>query len=102
MKVYTGSRTMDGIQVLVDGEPLDHRYGLKRFTNSGFEWTYEGAEPAQLSLALLADHLGDDQQALDLCQAFMRSVVADMENDWKLTSEDIDEALKTISGRMSA
>ena len=74
MKVYSGSRTIDGIVVLVDGKPLDGRYGLKRFTTTGFEWTYEGAGPAQLALALLADHLDDDGKALDLCPNFMRSV----------------------------
>lgn len=96
MAVYSGARTMDGIEVAVDGTALDHRYDLKRFTTSGFEWTYEGAEPAQLSLALLAHHLNDEKQALDLYEAFMRSVVANMENDWELTGEDIDEALKSL------
>jgi hypothetical protein len=93
MKTYSGSRTIDGIQVLVDGRPLDERYDLKSFTNSGFEWTYEGAGPAQLALALLADHLGDDQQALAHCEAFMTLVVANLPNDWELTSEEIDNAL---------
>ncbi len=96
MMTYTGSRTIDGIRVLVDGQSLDERYDLKKFTNSGFEWTYQGAEPSQLALALLADHLGDDQKALGLCGAFMREVVANLENDWELTSEEINEALKAI------
>ena len=60
MKTYQGSRTIDGIRVTVDGQQLEERYDLQRFTDSGFEWTYEGKEPAQLALALLADHLGDD------------------------------------------
>jgi len=93
MKTYSGSRTIDGIQVLVDGRPLDERYDLKRFTNGGFEWTYEGAEPTQLALALLADHLGNDQQALARCEAYMKQVVANLPNDWELTSEEIDDAL---------
>ncbi len=96
MKTYTGARTMDGIQVLVDGEPLDERYDLKRFTRGGFEWTYQGAEPSQLALALLADHLGDDQKATALCDAFMQTVIANLENDWRLTSSDIDDALTRI------
>lgn len=96
MKVYSGSRTIDGIVVLVDGEPLDRRYGLKRFTRTGFEWTYEGAGPAQLSLALLADHLDDDGKALELCQEFMRVVVANLENDWELTGNDIDRAVEAL------
>jgi hypothetical protein len=93
MKVYSGSRTIDGIEVLVDGIALDPRYDLKRFTRGGFEWTYEGAEPSQLALAILADHLGDDQKALALTEGFMRSVIANLENDWRLTGEEIDAAL---------
>ena len=96
MKVYSGSRTIDGIVVTVDGGPLDARYGLKRFTRTGFEWTYEGAGPAQLSLALLADRLADDAKALDLCQDFMRAVVANLENDWELTGDDIDRAVEAL------
>jgi hypothetical protein len=87
---------MDGIEVLVDGRRLDERYDLKRFTSGGFEWTYEGAAPQQLALALLADHLGDDQVALKLCRPLMRAVVANLENDWQLTGQDIDEALKRL------
>lgn len=87
---------MDGASVVVDGRRLDERYDLKRFTSGGFEWTYEGAEPRQLALALLADHLGDDRAALRHCEAFMRAVVANLENDWELTGHDIDAALKRL------
>ena len=59
MKTYCGVRTIDGLKVTVDGDPLDERYDVKQFTSWGFEWTYEGAEPQQLALAILADHLGD-------------------------------------------
>ena len=97
VKTYEGSRTMDGIRVLVDKAPLDQRLDLKKFTSTGFEWTYEGAEPSQLALALLADHLGDGAKALALCQPFMRSVVANLENDWVLTSTDIEQAVEAIT-----
>ena len=96
MKVYSGSRTIDGLVVLVDGDPLERRYDLKRFTRTGFEWTYEGPGPNQLSLALLADHLDDDAKALALCDGFMRSVVANLENDWELTGEDMDRAIEAL------
>ena len=96
MKTYTGSRTIDGVQVLVDGVALDARTDLKRFSASCFEWTYRGSAPAQLALALLADHLGDGQRALQLCDAFMREVVANLDNDWALTSHDIDQAVAAI------
>ncbi len=98
MKSYSGARTMDGIRVLVDGAPLDERQDLKRMSDAGFEWTYEGKAPAQLALALLADHLGDDNRALELYEAFMREVVAGLENDWQLTGAEIDAALVEIEG----
>jgi hypothetical protein len=73
------------------------RLDLKALSKAGFEWTYEGAGPAQLALALLADHLGDDQAALALYDRFMRDVVADLDNAWRLTSADIDIALGRTS-----
>ena len=106
MTTYTGSRTIDGIQVLVDGKPLDERYELKKFTKNGFEWTYEGAEPSQLALALLADHLGDGSRAIELCDPFMRRVIANLENEWVIPGPDFGGALNcvptTTSGRQRA
>jgi hypothetical protein len=93
MKTYVGGRSLAGAEVTVDGAPLDPRFDLKRLSPTGFEWTYEGNGPAQLALALLADHLGDDGRALALYQAFMRAVVAELDNSWELTSADIDAAL---------
>jgi hypothetical protein len=93
MKVYEGGRSLDGAVVTVDGKKLAPRFDLKKLSPAGFEWTYEGAGPAQLALALLADHLGNDQRALALHEPFMRAVVADLDNAWRLTSADIDQAL---------
>lgn len=97
MKTYSGSRTIDGIKVTVDGVPLGERYDLAQFTTMGFEWTYEGDSPRQLALALLADHLGDDERAMALCDAFMSAVIANLDNDWDLTSADIDASLEGIT-----
>ncbi|HEX6978121.1 MAG TPA: DUF6166 domain-containing protein [Alphaproteobacteria bacterium] len=96
MKVYEGGRSLAGAVVTVDGRPLSPRFDLKRLSPAGFEWTYEGAGPAQLALALLADHFGDDQKALLHYEAFMREVVAELDNAWRLTSADIDAALRRI------
>jgi hypothetical protein len=93
MKIYEGARSLDGAIATVDGRPLPPRLDLKALSKAGFEWTYEGAGPAQLALALLADHLGDDQAALALYDRFMRDVVADLDNAWRLSSADIDAAL---------
>jgi hypothetical protein len=96
MKTYVGGRSLAGAEVTVDGMALDPRFDLKRLSPTGFEWTYEGHGPAQLALALLADHLGDDTRALQLYEPFMRTVVAELDNSWELTSAEIDAALKGI------
>ena len=94
MKIYAGGRSLDGAVVTVDGKPLDPRLDIKRFSPAGFEWTYEGDGPRQLALALLADHLGDGQHALALSERFMRDVVANLDNAWRLTGEEIAAALR--------
>lgn len=91
MKIYQGGRSLDGAVVTVDGKPLDPRFDLKRYSPAGFEWTYEGDGPRQLALALLADHLGDSGKALALTEPFMRDVVAELDNAWRLTSDEISE-----------
>ncbi|HTZ37850.1 MAG TPA: DUF6166 domain-containing protein [Stellaceae bacterium] len=96
MKTYVGGRSLAGAEVTVDGRPLDPRFDLKRLSPTGFEWTYTGNGPAQLALALLADHLGDDARALQLHDRFMRAVVAELDNSWELTSADIDAALAAL------
>ncbi len=94
MKIYEGARGLDGAVVTVDGRPLSPRFDLRRLSKAGFEWTYEGAGPAQLALALLADHFGDDRAALRDYERFMREVVAHLDNAWRLSAADIDEALR--------
>lgn len=97
MKTYAGDRTIDGILVTVDGYPLDQRLDLRRYSGNGFEWTYEGAESRQLALAILADHLGDAERALALVEPFMREVVANFDNTWEMTSEDVDAAVEALA-----
>ena len=97
MKIYEGARGLDGAIVTVDGRILPSRLDLRPLSKAGFEWTYEGAGPAQLALALLADHLGDDAPALRDYERFMRAVVANLDNAWRLTSADIDAALGRVA-----
>lgn len=99
MKTYEGKRTIDGLRVTVDGKPLGEHYDVKRFTTYGFEWTYEGESPQQLALAILADYLGDNDRAIRLSAPFMKSIVANLDNDWILKSDEIDSALKSIEKR---
>jgi hypothetical protein len=98
MKIYQGKRTIDGLVVTVDGQPLDEHYEVKRFTKFGFEWTYEGDSPHQLALAILADYLGDNARAIRLSEPFMKRVVANLDNDWRLTGAEVDAAVRSIEG----
>jgi hypothetical protein len=95
MKTYEGKRTIDGLVVTVDGNRLDERYDVKRFTKYGFEWTYEGESPQQLALAILYDYFGDKDRAIRLSGPFMKRVVANLDNDWMLRGDEIDAFLKT-------
>jgi hypothetical protein len=96
MKTYEGKRTIDGLVVTVDGRPLTEHYEVKRFTKIGFEWTYEGDSPRQLALAILVDYLGDNDRAVRLSEPFMKEIVANLDNDWRLTGADIDAAIRAM------
>jgi hypothetical protein len=89
MKIYEGRRTIDGLVVTVDGKPLPERYEVKRFTKYGFEWTYDGDSPRQLALAILFDYLGDGSRAVALSKPFMKDVIANLDNDWRLTGDAV-------------
>ena len=93
MKIYEGGRSLDGAVVTVDGKPLNPRFDLKRFSPAGFEWTYKGDGPRQLALALLADHLGNDARALALTERFMQQIVTELDNAWRLTSDEVEAAI---------
>lgn len=100
MSMFEGKRTIDGLIVTKDGIPVSEHYEVKQFTTWGFEWTYEGDSPRQLALALLVEHLGDKARAIELSDPFMRKIVANLDNDWTLSSADIDAALaglKTVA-----
>ena len=65
MKTYIGIRQQDGtLSVSVNGQPLNQRLDLWNHSPTGFECGYSGSGPAQLALALLAEHLNNDEQAV--------------------------------------
>ena len=99
MKTYEGRRTMDGLVVTVDGAPLPEHYEVKQFTKRGFEWTYDGTSPQQLALAILFDHTGDRERAVALSEPFMKDVVANFDNDWRLTGDEVDAYLRRRDAR---
>ena len=97
-KVYEGKHESGNAIVTVNGQALNDRHDLKFHSPTGFEWGYGGSGPAQLALAILADHLGDDERALDLYQEFKFKVVAALPYSfWKLTTQDVDKAIRRIT-----
>src|SRR5260221_3544670 len=97
MKTYEGRREDYAADVTVTGRPLNPRHDLWNHSPTGFEWGYGGSGPAQLALALLADHLGNDDQAMEIYQRFKWAVVAKLpKSGWTLTSAQIDQALQSI------
>jgi Family of unknown function (DUF6166) len=97
LKLYEGLRTGHAVDVTVNGRPLNPRLDLYNHSPTGFEWGYCGSGPAQLALAILADHLADDQQALNVYQRFKWAVIAELpKRGWTLTSQQIQEAVETL------
>lgn len=100
MKTYHGDRTFDGLSVSVDGRPLDPRFELKTFSKNGFEWSFEGDEPRQLALAIIADAT-DDETALRLHEAFMGAIVANFDNEWEITEDEVRDALRALDDSLN-
>lgn len=97
MNTYEGRRDYHTTLVTVNGKPLNPRFDLWEHSLTGFEWGYGGSGPAQLALALLADHFGDDQLAVELHQGFKTAVIANLSRqEWSLTSKQIEDALWTL------
>ena len=96
MKVYEGKRAFDGLLVTVNGRKLPEHYEVKQFTSWGFEWTYEGESPQQLALAILYDFTGDKIRSIGMSEAFMKKVIANLDNDWELKGEEVARAIAEI------
>ena len=100
MKRYEGKRQGYAVGVTVDGRRLNPRFDLWNHSPTGFEWGYGGSGPAQLALAILADHCRDDEQALNFYQRFKWAVVAELPHrSWTLTTEAIDRMLDSLRDR---
>ena len=109
MRTYEGKRTHDGAHVTrheteqeqARSLSLPLRLDLWGHSPTGFEWGYGGSGPAQLSLALLADALGDDDKAVRLHQPFKWEVVARLpaRENWTLTDQQIQEVAERIEAQ---
>ena len=57
-----------------------------------------GSGPAQLALAILAEHLGEDRAALNLYQRFKWACIAQIRGaSWSLSSQEIANCLARLS-----
>lgn len=103
MKRYEGKRHAGVTDVSVEGAPLNPRLDLRKHSVTGYEWGYAGSGPAQLALALLVDHLGNDDEALAFYQDFKRAVVTSLPHGgWTLSSKQIEEILQALRSSSAA
>lgn len=101
-KLYRGTfKLMTEHVVTVNGVPLPKRLDLATHSPTGFAWGYLGSGPAQLALAICADHLGDDAKARRIYQTFKLMVTATLVDDggnpleeWHLTTEQVAARLR--------
>ena len=100
MKYYSGRREGQTVIVMVDGQRLSPRLDLRNHSPTGFEWGYSGSGPAQLALAILADHCANDERALNYYQRFKWAVIVELPpREWILTSEEVRQALVRLQDR---
>ncbi len=98
-KTYSGIRVNGCAQVFVAQENetrlLDPAPSLKvrNHSSTGFNWGYGGSGPAQLALAILLDHTGDEATARHFCQDFKSDVVSCLEERWTLPAEHVESWL---------
>jgi len=99
MRQYEGSRAKAGTVVTVNGDIIDPRLDLRNHSPSGLEWGYAGSGPAQLALAILADHYKEKKKALEVYQSFKFAVVTKLPKyGWTLTTEQINEVMQSLGG----
>ena len=102
MKVYHGTVTEHGCAVVVeeDGQcrSLDPRFDLRTHSSTGFSWgSYGSSGPAQLSLALAAEDIGDDDKARGVYQCLKCKLVGGLPPEgWTLTEGHVKAAIEAI------
>ena len=88
-RMYRGKRTDEGWnKVTVNGEPLGPRTDLVKQEAPAFEWGYYGNGPLHLSVAMLADVVGDDK-ANTWRERFCRDLVSNFSDTWEMSAIEI-------------
>ena len=96
--MYYGVRNQRTVTVSKDHGSLNPRHDLRNHSPDGFEWGYGGSGPAQLALAILADHLRDDELAMDLYMEFKDVVISKLPYEgWELSDADVKNMVKNLS-----
>jgi hypothetical protein len=94
--VYSGDRTIEGNVVHRNDADLDAKLAIAHLSDVGMDWGFYGPPSRQLALALLFDHTGNSERALELAPAFAKTVVAHFDNSWEIDSLQIGEAIAGI------
>lgn len=98
--LYVFARTVSNIGNQITTAPraeqllvaVDPRFDLWNHSPDGFGWGYAGSGAAQSALAILADFLGDPEEAQRHHQRFKFDVIAGHPEDaWQLTGKEIRE-----------
>ena len=103
-RTYRGYRGLDGVAHVMLIEPgalrdLPLRLDLDNHSPTGFEWGYGGSGPAQLALALLADALDDDAEAIILHQRFKWKYIATLpqEQPWQMSVHEVRDKARMVA-----
>lgn len=98
MKLYTGKRTANGVQVQVDGVtlPLEPSVKLRNHSPDGFEFGYRGSGPSQLALAIMLDCYGERIASLYYQEFKDRFIAVADQDGFVISSDDMDTWLKKV------
>jgi Family of unknown function (DUF6166) len=104
LKIYSSSRRADGVKVRSLEEQFSEYILPMRLDLADhsvrFDWGRDGGKGAlQLALALLADCLEDDEQALRAYQPFKTNVVAHFAASWSLSEMRLRAWVRQIEKR---
>ena len=100
--VYAGERTIDGVAVSFDGEPLVRLLGWPPEAELDFEWGYEGESPTRLAHALLLHHGRDDALARRLEEPLMARLVARLSNEWEVEATELERLVGELQAASAA
>jgi hypothetical protein len=85
-----GNRCTVSISINGKLSTLPARWDLREHSPDGFAWGYGGSGPSQLALAMCADALDSDAQALAVYQQFKNAHVALQTGDeWEISADEV-------------